>query len=602
MQTDRLLTFSSYRLNPHTGQLWRGKQEVRLTGKASAVLRYLVERAGQVVTKDELFAAVWPETVVSDAALTSCIQELRQALRDNAKSPRYIATVHRRGFQFIGTVASSQHSVANRKRPANISQLATGDRQLTTPIVGREPELAQLHGWLEKALHGERQLIFVTGEPGIGKTTVVEAFLARIARGHEHEHEVWIGRGQCVEHYGVGEAYLPVLEALGRLCREEDGKDVIALLRQQAPSWLVQMPALLSTAELEELQRRTAGVTRERMLRELAEALEALTAERALILRLEDLHWSDYSTLDLLSVLARRQEAAQLLILGTYRPVEVLTRDHPLKGVKQELQLHRQCEELALDFLSEAAVTEYLIQRFNIGETGRSPFQRLAHLIHQRTDGNALFMVNVVNDLVAQGVLTKTNGEWELRREVRERTLGTPVSLRQLIEQQIERVRPEEREVLEAASVAGAEFSAAAVAAGAEQPPETVEAQCEALVRREQFLCVRGMSEWPDGTVATRYQFLHALYQEVLYERIPAARRSRLHRLIGERTEAAYGDQAKEIAAELALHFEQGRDYRKAVRYLAASGRERQPAERLCRSNRPPQQRAGVAQNPAGYT
>ena len=107
---------------------------------------------------------------------------------------------------------------------------------------------------------------------------------------------------------------------------------MIALLRQQAPSWLVQMPALLSTAELEELQRRTAGVTRERMLRELAEALEALTAERALILRLEDLHWSDYSTLDLLSVLARRQEAAQLLILGTYRPVEVLTRDHPLKA------------------------------------------------------------------------------------------------------------------------------------------------------------------------------------------------------------------------------------------------------------------------------
>ncbi|HJY85044.1 MAG TPA: winged helix-turn-helix domain-containing protein, partial [Candidatus Binatia bacterium] len=230
MQTDRLLTFGSYRLDPHTGQLWRGKQEVRLTGKASAVLCYLVARAGQMVTKDELFAAVWPETVVSDAALTSCIQELRQALKDASKQPRYLKTIHRRGFQFIGTVVSSQDSGVSRKGPANTSQLATGNWQLTTPIVGRESELARLHGWLEKALHGERQLIFVTGGPGIGKTTVVETFLGQVVG----EEELWIGRGQCIEHYGVGEAYLPVLEALGRLCREADGQDVIALLRHQA--------------------------------------------------------------------------------------------------------------------------------------------------------------------------------------------------------------------------------------------------------------------------------------------------------------------------------------------------------------------------------
>src|SRR5262249_32234483 len=107
MQTDRLLTFGSYRLDPQTGQLWRGKQEVRLTGKASTVLRYLVARDGQVVTKDELFTAAWPETVVSDAALTSCIQELRKALKDDPKQPRYLKTVHRRGFQFIGSLQPS---------------------------------------------------------------------------------------------------------------------------------------------------------------------------------------------------------------------------------------------------------------------------------------------------------------------------------------------------------------------------------------------------------------------------------------------------------------------------------------------------------------
>ena len=98
----------------------------------------------------------------------------------------------------------------------------------------------------------------------------------------------------------------------------------MTLLHQHAPTWLVQMPALLDTAELEALQRRTHGATRERMLRELAEALEVITPERPLVLVLEDLHWSDVSTLDLLSMLARRHEPARLLILGTYRPVEVI--------------------------------------------------------------------------------------------------------------------------------------------------------------------------------------------------------------------------------------------------------------------------------------
>jgi len=750
MQTGRLLTFGPYRFDLHTGQLWRGRQEVQLTPKAAALLRSVVARAGQIVTKEELFAAVWPDTVVSDAALTTCIQELRSALHDQSKSPRYLKTIHRRGFQFVGSLQPSSHSaplpasvphremerrlvailsadVQGYSRLMSEDELATirtlttyreamtaliahhrgrvvdapGDNLLaefasavdaveaavaiqhdlkrrnadlppnrqmhyriginvgdvvveggriygdgvniaarlealaegggiclsrsvyeqvknkvaltyesvgertvkniaepvavyrvllsspsasapvsgskfqvpsspapspqhpTPTLVGREAELFQLHGWLNTARNGTRQIVFVSGEPGIGKTTVVEAFLGQI----NSDESLRIGRGQCVEHYGAGEAYLPILEALGRLCREEEGNEVIALLRQYAPSWLVQLPSVLNTVELEELQRRTAGVTRERMLRELAEAVEALTAERVLILRVEDLHWSDYSTLDLLSVLARRQEAAKLFLIGTYRPIEVMTRDHPLRAIKQELQVHGQCEELALDFLNEANVAEYLETRFSVGAGHAVPLQALAHIIHRRTDGNPLFMVNVVNDLIAQGVIAKTNGGWELRGEIRERTLGTPVNLRQLIEQQIARVSPEERTILEAASVAGAEFSAAAVAAGSEQSAEAVETHCDNLVRREQFLRARGTSEWPDGTIAGCYGFVHALYQEALYEQISASRRIRLHKQIGEREEQGYGERASEIAAELAVHFERGRDTQRAVRY-----------------------------------
>ena len=108
-----------------------------------------------------------------------------------------------------------------------------------------------------------------------------------------------IGRGQCVEHYGEGEAYLPVLESLGRLCREPDGGErVVQVLAQYAPTWLVQMPSVTRAADLRAIQRRAEGLTRHRMLRELAEAVEALAADTTLIFLLEDLHWSDVSTLD----------------------------------------------------------------------------------------------------------------------------------------------------------------------------------------------------------------------------------------------------------------------------------------------------------------
>jgi DNA-binding winged helix-turn-helix (wHTH) protein/chloramphenicol 3-O-phosphotransferase len=325
----------SWRLDVDNECLRRGEQAVALTPKAFAVLRYLVEHPDRLVTKAELFDAIWPDTHVSDGVLKNCVMELRKALADEARAPQVIETVYRRGYRLIAPLTTAS--------PVSSSKfhVSSSDTQHSV-LVGRETEIVQLHGWLEKALRGERQIVFVTGEPGIGKTTLAEAFLQQIAP----DGQLWIGRGQCIEHYGAGEAYLPILEALGRLCRASGGKPFIDLLARHAPTWLVQMPALVRAAELETLQRKVAGATKERMLRELAEAIEALTAERPLVLWLEDLHWGNYSTLDWLAVVARRQERARLLIIGTYRPVEVLAREHPLKAVKQELQTHGYCIEL----------------------------------------------------------------------------------------------------------------------------------------------------------------------------------------------------------------------------------------------------------------
>jgi DNA-binding winged helix-turn-helix (wHTH) protein len=339
--------FPPFRLDPVNAQLWRGGQEIRLRRKTFDVLLYLVDHPGQLVTKAALLDTIWAEVTVSDSMPATGVAELRKALGDEARVPRFIETVHGRGYRFIAKVKTPASVAPIRKPPS----LPKGPRPI---MVGRQDELVQLQRWYSRVVEGQRQVIFVVGEAGIGKTTFVQAFLDSIAQ----EGSVRVGRGQCVEQYGAGEPYMPVLEALSRLGQETRGERLIKLLNRFAPTWLAQMPALLTREERVRLQSEMQGVTQQRMLREMTQALEALATEAPLVLLLEDLHWSDFSTLELISAIARRNELARLLIVGTHRPVEILANDHPLRTMKQELELHRYCEELRLKLLTEENVVD----------------------------------------------------------------------------------------------------------------------------------------------------------------------------------------------------------------------------------------------------
>jgi predicted ATPase/DNA-binding winged helix-turn-helix (wHTH) protein len=562
------------RIEAENEAAWCGERRLGLTPRAFAVLRHLVEHPHRLITKDDLLATVWRDAIVSDAALASCIRDLRKALGDSSEAPRYIETVHRRGFRFIGPIASLAAGLsalgAASPGPEGAMPRPEGASEAAPTLVGREAELARLQACLERARSGQRQLVLVSGEPGIGKTALVEAFLARISG----DGKVRIGRGQCVEQYGAGEPYLPVLEALGRLGREAGGEQIVQTLKQYAPTWLTQLPSLLKDRDLEAVQRRAQGATRDRMLRELVEALDALSRDEPLVLVLEDLHWSDSSTIELLARLARRREAARLLVLGTYRPADVAGSAHPLSLVKQELQVHRDSEEVPLEFLSVAAVSEYLSRRF----PGHRFPSGLARALHVSTDGNPLFLVNAIEYLMAQGQVREVDGQWELSETTDALALGTPRTLSEMVERQAERLTPEEQAMLAVASVAGAEFSAAVAIAGGIDP-EDGEERCAALARSGRFLRPGGVTEWPDGTVAGRYAFIHALYQQVLYGHVSVVERVGLHLRTGERLERAYGQRAGEIAGELAMHFEHGRDFARAARY------RRQAAENALRQH-----------------
>ena len=556
MQRAKDVSFGQFRFDVTNECLWQGARAVALRPKAFAVLRLLVEHPGQLVTKQQVLDTVWPGTFVSDAVLKDSIRQLREALADNASSPTYIETAHRRGYRFIAPISVQIADPQGSSPRTSASPTISG----TIGALGRETEFVKMHDWLHLAIGGERQIVFVTGEAGIGKTTLVQAFLEQAFAAHG----VCVAHGQCLEHFGAGEAYLPVLDGFSRLSRGPAGSPALELLRQQAPTWLAQMPSLITASERETLQAQVLGATRERMLREMAELIEALTAKVPLVLVLEDLHWSDYSTLDLISYLARRHDPARLLVIGTYRPVEVIVGDHPLKGVKRELQAHNLCKELVLEYLSKDAIADYLSARFPQHQLP----PKLIQMVHRRTEGNPLFMVNVVEYLVDEKVIAEHQGTWTLRGDLAQVEFGVPESVKQLIEKQIERLSPDERTVLEGASVVGMECSSVAIAAGLEMPTEWVEKHCEELARRHQFLSPAWLVELPDRTITSRHRFHHVLYLEVPYSLVPLMRRAQIHQRIAERGVAIYGDHVSEIAAELAMHFEQSRDWPRALQYL----------------------------------
>src|SRR4029453_5702761 len=259
-----------------------------------------------------------------------------------------------------------------------------------------------------------------------------------------------------------------------------------------------------------------------------------------------------------------RRDPGPLLVVGSYRPVDVIVAGHPLRDLVQELQLRRQCDDVGLAFLSAADVATYLAERF-----GPHGFPAaVASAVHKRTDGNALFVVRVVDELVTVGVLAERAGRWEVVRPLDDIPRAVPESLRLLIERQVARLEPAIQRVLEVAALLGDEFTARSVAAGLDEDVVSVEERCDALSRHARFVKSAEPHVLPDGTPVGRYKFTHALYPSVLVERISPGRRSRVHQRVGEWLEQSYGKHVGAIASQLARHFEEGRDHSRAVRYL----------------------------------
>lgn len=540
--------FGAFVLDTANECLWSEGAQIALQPKPFAVLRYLVENSGRLITHDELLDKLWPETFVQPQVLRTYMLELRKILGDDAAQPRFIQTLPKRGYCFVAPVTEGgdAHRSLSQSLPLPAVESPTPQH-----LVGRDKELACLCAELPHVMAGERRVLFVRGEAGIGKTALTDAF-SRAAAGGAAGEGIAVARGQCVPGFEK-EPFYPVLEALSRLCASPDGEAACQALSRLAPEWLVP------------LGRHDATGRRELMPGNLCAALEEVAAAKPLLLVLEDVQWADGATLSLISALARRRAPARLMVLATMRSRSLSAE---LKQLRQDLLLQHACAELTLAPLGKSAIVELLGRELK--QDAVPP--RLGPFIQQHAEGNPLFTIAILNHLMTQGFLVQRDGgQWELAPGFDENTAGVPDELAQMVELEIDRLPADEQRLLEAGSLMSVVFPAWAVAAALEQEMEEAEEACARLARKLHFVLRAGQDELPDGSASAFYAFSHGLYREVLWLRQGTAQRARRHHRIADRLGQLFVGREAHVAHEMAMHYEAAGSWQRGAGALRAA-------------------------------
>ncbi|GGA42171.1 ATP-binding protein [Dyella nitratireducens] len=543
--------FKPFRLDPANHQLWRTSDEgglapVTITAKAFDVLRYLVEHPGRLVSHEELLEALWSGVAVQPEVLKGHVLAIRNALGDDAQRPRYIETHRGRGYRFIADIATPQKTDNHLSSPAAPS------------LIGRAAQLNMLREALVQTSHGQSKIVFVHGDAGIGKTSLAEAFCSDIATRH-----VPLSYGRCIEGFGGAEPFYPIIEALSRLIKGANGNKVQDALISLAPSWASQLAGLLSREHRALLQKMAHISARSRMLGEFCELLEALAEDEAFVLLLEDLHWADFSTLDLISAFARRKSAVKLLLIATYRSDELATRGPALKQLVNELLLHKLCESIHLTGLDQHDVAEYV--QADDSEESRSFVQLLLH----QSSGNPLFLSTILDHLKGTRSISADRGRWKNDVPLSQIRFEIPQTISHVIEAKIASLDDETQRILEAASAVGEVFNPIVPATAAGLSARRFEEVCEALCRTRSFIHRHDMDTLGSGEVVRLYRFNHALLREVLLNRQGPLRLAQSHALIGKELEKSYPSELRAHAAfELAEQFSNAHEWSKGLNYL----------------------------------
>jgi adenylate cyclase len=436
---------------------------------------------------------------------------------------------------------------------------ATGAR---APLVGRHQELVKLRAFLDSTHRGRGLLVLITGEPGIGKTALVEEFLNEQAAA---QRSCAVGRGFCSERSAGTEAYLPLIEALEDLIR--GNPSLSPLMKRVAPNWFLQVMHYSPEEAAALLQGPLRTASRELLSRELVTFLEQASLGAPLILFLDDLHWADESTLDLLAYVCNRSDSMGILILANYRPEELQLHNQHFVQVALDLQAHRRCQKIDLGFLGVADVEAYLSLEFT-----QNNFPAVfPKLIHAKTEGNPFFMVEVLRYLRDKQVIFETREVWTLSEKLPDIERDLPQSIVGMVQRKIDVLSDVDRKLLSAASIQGFEFDSPVVARTLAIDLADTEERLYNLHRVHGIVQPLAEKELPQGTIAVRYRFVHFLYYGALYNAIQPARKASWSGVAASALLYYYEGHVAEIASQVGFLFESARDFLQAARYFAAA-------------------------------
>jgi predicted ATPase len=427
--------------------------------------------------------------------------------------------------------------------------------------VGREAQRAQLQRAYLRVKQGRGLIAAVTGEPGIGKTSLIEDFLRELVSRGERPT---VARGRCSESLAGAEAFLPILEVIDGLVHRSDGPSLTTVIRTVAPTWYTQVATPTVDALTPGEARPAPAASQERMKRELGALFHEISRVQPLVLFIDDLHWADVSTVDILNYLAGRFSDMRVLIVTSYRPSDMAFARHPFLAIRSDLQSRGVFEEVVLGFLEREEVERYLAMQF----PGSAFPPDFAATIHAKTEGSPLFMADLVRYLRDTGGVVQQDGKWVVARGVGDAAKDLPESVRGMIARMIERVDDADRRLLLAASVEGNEFDSTVLAEALQMDPTEVEERLETLERVHIFVTRGDELEFPDRTLTLKYRFVHVLYQNVLYASLQPTRRATLSKAIAGALVAHYGSDTHTIAARLAVLYETARDVASSARFF----------------------------------
>lgn len=557
MPSTRLFAFGPYRLDVHERQLLRDGQSVPLPPKLFDLLTTLVQQSGHLVQKQDLLDAVWGDVAVEEGSLTRAISSLRQLLGTSRNGDDYVQTVAKRGYRFT---ASVQESAVDRPESAHVRPSIALPPQLAVPaaveFVGRERELQTMNEVWERAKAGRPQLLFVAGEPGIGKTRLSLEFAgARSVEGAT----VLMG---CSDEETLV-PYQPFVESLTWYVRSCDGSDLRAQL--SAAGGGAELGALIP-----ELRRRIpdlvnqAAMSPEAQRYRLFEGVSALLAtvsrQAPMLIVFDDLHWADKTTLLLLRHVMRSAGAARFVIVATYRESE-LGRSHPLADMLIALRGEHNVTRLSLRGLDTATIGGLVAGMF-----GRAAPPQLARFVAESTEGNPFFATEMLRHLKETDAVSRLAGPEGRGMELSR--LGLPEGVKEVVGRRLSRLSEACNRVLSVAAAMGREFDVdllqQVAGVGEDELIESLEHASRAQLVRE-------------GQGATgRFAFTHALIRETLYGELSSPRRVKLHSRLAEAIERITRDGSGESRlAELAYHFTQAASagfIDKAVEYATRAG------------------------------